>query len=132
MSASFDSSQPPPANQPQSGKTMYLPTQDERMWGMLAHLSSLIAGVVGLPFLGPLVVWMMKKEESPFVADQAKEALNFQLAVLIAVVVCMATCIGIILLPVVGIGSLVYTILAGMEANKGAYYRYPYTIRMIS
>ena len=132
MSASFDSPQPPPANPPQSGKTMYLPTQDERMWGMLAHLSSLIAGVVGLPFLGPLVVWMMKKEESPFVADQAKEALNFQLAVLIAVVVCAATCVGIILLPVVGIGSLVYTILAGMEANKGAYYRYPYTIRLSS
>jgi uncharacterized Tic20 family protein len=73
----------------------------------------------------------MKKEESPFVEDQAKEALNFQLAVMIAALICTATCIGIILLPVVGIGALVYCILAALEANKGVYYRYPYTLRLI-
>lgn len=116
---------------PQQPIAMQAATQDERTWGMLAHLSALVAGLIGLSFLGPLVVWMIKKEESVFVGDQAKEALNFQLAVLIAALVCAATCIGLILLPVIGIGALIYTIIAGIEANKGIYYRYPYSIRLI-
>src|SRR4051812_16544366 len=123
MATVLDSSIPP------AGKPL---TSDERTWGMLAHLSCFIGGIVGLPFMGPLVVWMMKKEESVFVADQAKEALNFQLAVLIAILICAATCVGLLVLPVIGIGSLIYSIIAAMEANKGVYYRYPYTIRMIS
>ena len=106
-------------------------TEEERTWGMLAHISPLIAGLVALPFLGPLVVWMMYKEKSEFVTDQAKESLNFQIAVLIAGLVCAATCVGLVLLPVVLIGALVYQIIAAMEANKGVWYRYPYTIRLI-
>jgi uncharacterized Tic20 family protein len=108
-----------------------MPTEDERTWALIAHLSGLIAGVVGLPFLGPLVVWMMKKDESAFVGDQAKEALNFQLAVLIASLICLATCILSPLVIVVAIGGLVYSIIGAMEANKGVLYRYPYTIRLI-
>jgi uncharacterized protein len=103
------------------------PTQEDRTWALLAHLSPILVG-----FIGPLVIWLIYKDKSPFVNDQAKEALNFQLAVMIAAFVCTATCIGAILLPVVVIGALVYSIIAGMEANKGIYYRYPYTIRMIS
>jgi uncharacterized Tic20 family protein len=110
----------------------YAPTQDDRTWGLLAHLSPLIAGLVALPFLGPLIVWFVKKDQSPFIADQAKEALNFQLAVMIAALVCAVTCIGLILLPVIGIGSLIYSIIAAVESNKGVYYRYPYTIRLIN
>jgi uncharacterized Tic20 family protein len=72
-----------------------------------------------------------KKDQSPFVEDQAKEALNFQIAVLIAIAICGITCIGIVLIPVVGIAALIYSILAAIEANKGVYYRYPYTIRLI-
>ena len=109
----------------------YVPTQDERTWGLIAHLSWLGGSLVGLPFLGPLVVWLVKKEQSPFVEDQAKEALNFQIAVLIAIAICGITCIGIVLIPVVGIAALIYSILAAIEANKGVYYRYPYTIRLI-
>ena len=106
------------------------PSQDDRTWGLLAHLSSLIGG-----FIGPLVIWLVKKEESPFVADQAKEALNFQIAVLIASVICAASAlvlIGFLLMPVVLIGNIVYTVIAAMEANKGVAYRYPYTIRLIN
>jgi uncharacterized Tic20 family protein len=106
-------------------------TDEERTWGMLAHISPFIAGIAGLPFLGPLVVWMIYKEKSEFVSDQAKESLNFQLTVLIAILICAATCVGLIVLPVVAIGALVYQIIAAMEANKGVQYRYPYTIRMI-
>ena len=114
----------------------YLPTEDERTWGMLAHLSGLLGMMVGgLCFLGPLIVWLVKKDQSPFVADQAKEALNFQIAVFIALIVCGLSamiCVGFILLPIVIIGAIVYSILGGMEANKGVTYRYPYTIRLIN
>jgi uncharacterized Tic20 family protein len=106
----------------------YQPTADDKTWAMLAHLSPL----VGLGFIGPLVVWLIYKDKSPFVADQAKEALNFSLALLIAVLVCVATCIGVVVAPVLGIGALVYQIIAALEANKGVWYRYPYTIRMIT
>jgi uncharacterized Tic20 family protein len=109
----------------------YVPTADERTWGLLAHLSPLVAGLVALPFLGPLVVWLIKKDHSPFVEDQAKEALNFQIAVLIAIAVCGLTCVGIVLIPVVGVAGLIYSILAALEANKGVYYRYPYTLLLI-
>ena len=88
-----------------------------------------------MSFLGPLVVWLIKKDQSPFVADQAKEALNFQIAITIGLVVAMAiaaaTCIGIVLVPIVWIGALVFSIIAAIEANKGVYYRYPYTLRLI-
>ena|SRR5260221_13559316 len=110
----------------------YQPTQDDKTWGMLAHLSALLAGMVALPFVGPLVVWLMYKDKSPFVGDQAKEALNFNLAVLIAALVCVVTVVGICLLPIVGIGALIFQVIAGIEASKGVWYRYPYTIRMIT
>ena len=119
---------------PQPG---YVPTSEERNWALLAHLSGLLASALGgMAFLGPLIVWLIKKDQSPFIADQAKEALNFQIAVTIAlivsVVIAALTCVGAILLPIVGIGSLVFAVIAAMEANKGVYYRYPYTIRLIN
>jgi len=115
----------------------YVPTAEERQWGLVAHLSGLVAlALGGFAFLGPLIIWLIKKDQSPFVADQAKEALNFQIAVtiafLVSAVIAMATCVGVILLPIVGIGSLVFAIIAAVEANKGVYYRYPYSIRLIN
>ena len=122
----FDS--PPLSPKPQfSGLT-----EEERTWGMLAHLSPLIAGLVALPFLGPLVVLLIYKDKSAFVADQAKESLNFQLTALIAVLVCAATCILSPLAIVVAVGALIYEIIAAMEANKGVAYRYPYNFRIIN
>jgi uncharacterized protein len=104
-----------------------LPTEDERTWALVAHLSPIVVG-----FIGPLVVWLIKTDESAFLNDQGKEALNFQIAVMIAALVCGATCVGAILIPFVGIGALIYAILGGIEANKGVLYRYPYTIRLIN
>lgn len=110
-------------------KSGYLPTADDQTWGLLAHLSGLIASLLGgLSFLGPLIVYLVKKDQSPFVADQAKEALNFQIAVLIVFLLSAVTCIGPL---VVVIGGLVYSIIAAMAANKGEYYRYPYTFRLV-
>lgn len=111
------------------------PSADEKTWGMIAHLAWL-AGFV-IPFgnvLGPLVVWLVKKETMPFVADQGREALNFQITVLIAALiscVLMFVVIGFFLLLVIGIGSLVLSIIAAMKAQNGEAYRYPVALRLI-
>lgn len=122
---------PPEPNAPTG-----VPSQDERTWGMLAHLSGLIASLLaGFSFLGPLIIWVIKKDQSAFVADQAKEALNFQIAVTLAFVISgvstLLFCVGIVLLPIVFIAAVVFAIQGAMEANKGVSYRYPYTIRFI-
>lgn len=98
-------------------------SSDERLWATLAHLS-----IVAAALFGPLAIWLVKKEESPFVEDQAKEALNFQITVFIASAVLIITFVGPL---VIGICGLVYGIIAGMEANKGVYYRYPYILRLV-
>lgn len=111
------------------------PGNEARQWAMFAHLSALIGFFI--PFgniIAPLVIWQIKKAEFPFVDDQGKEALNFQITVLIAVLVCIVlsfVLIGMLLLPVVGIAWLVLTIMAGLKANNGETYRYPFTLRLI-
>ncbi len=108
-----------------------------RTWAMLAHLSTLCA-FVGVPFghiLGPLIVWLVKKDEFPFVDDQGKEALNFQISLTIYGIVSGILCIvliGFVFLLVLFIMDLVLTIMAAVAANRGEYYRYPLTIRFIS
>lgn len=109
--------------------------QEEKTWGMLAHLSSLAGFIIPLGnVLGPLVVWLVKKDSMPFVADQGKEALNFNITVAIAALVSfvlMLVVIGFVLLALVAVGWLVLTILATIESNKGVAYRYPFTLRLI-
>ena len=110
-------------------------TKDDRTWGMLAHLSALSGFVV--PFgniLGPLVVWLAKRDGSAFVDDQGKEALNFQITVMIAAVVSgilVLVLVGILMLVVVGVAWLVLSIVAGVKANEGQRYRYPLTLRLV-
>ena len=110
-------------------------SQDEKTWGMLAHLSTLVGLIV--PFgtiVGPLVVWLMKKDTMPFVADQGKEALNFNITVLIAMIVggiLTLVLIGVLVMIVVGIAWLVLSIIAALAANKGESYRYPFTLRLV-
>ena len=112
-----------------------LPSNEARQWGMFTHLSAL-AGLI-IPFgnlLGPLIFWQIKKNEWPFADDQGKEALNFQITVAIAFLVCLVltiVLIGFLLMLVVGIAALVFTILAAIKANEGVYYRYPWTLRLI-
>ena len=111
------------------------PSADDRQMGLLAHLSAFSGFVV--PFgslLGPLVMYLVKKDQSPFVADQAREALNFNITVLIAAVVSavlMIVLIGFLLLPAVGIAWLVLTIVGAIKANEGVRYRYPLTLRLV-
>jgi uncharacterized Tic20 family protein len=102
---------------------------------MIAHLSALAGLVIGLNWLGPLIVYLVKKDEHPFIADQSREALNFNLSVflyIIASAILIIVVIGIILLPVVAIAWLVLTIMAAVRANNGESYRYPATIRLVT
>ena len=120
---------PPP---PESGGA---PSNEERQWALFTHLSALIGFVI--PFgnlLGPLIFWQIKKNEMPFVDDQGKEAMNFQITVTIAMLVSfvlMFVLIGFLLIFVVGIAWLVLTIIAAVAANNGESYRYPMTWRLI-
>ncbi len=108
---------------------------EQNNWAMFCHLAALSGYIIPLGnILGPLVVWLMKKETMPLVDDQGKESLNFQITVMIAVIVCIPlcfVCVGFFLLAAVGIGALVLTILAALQANKGVAYRYPFTLRLV-
>ena len=123
--------EPEEAGPPLSGRG-----KDERMWGMICHLAAL-AGFVGITLgnvLGPLIVWLIKREEFPLVADQGKESLNFQISMTIYGVICiplMFVVIGFLLGLALLIADVVFIIIAAMKANEGALYRYPLTIRLI-
>jgi uncharacterized Tic20 family protein len=120
---------------------------DERQWAMLAHLSALLgylltsgwAGSAG-GFLGPLIVWLIKKDTMPFVDTQGKEALNFSITICIA----FATLFGFGIMTfgigfffvwplflVVGLYALIFTIIASVKTYEGVAYRYPIALRLI-
>ena len=111
------------------------PSAEEKQWALFAHLSAL-AGFI-IPFgsiIGPLIIWLIKKDTMPFVDDQGKEALNFQITAAIAFVACVAlmiVLIGFLLIWVVAIADLVLIILAAIKANEGVAYRYPFTLRLV-
>lgn len=113
-----------------------------RQWNMWCHLSALAGFVV--PFgnlLGPLLVWQIKKDEIPSVVAHGKAALNFQITVAIAVILCVVLaiilsffCIGFLLFPVIGLIHLcgpIFGIIAGIKANEGKEYRYPWSLTLV-
>ena len=107
-----------------------LSEKDDKTFGMLAHLLGIFTG-----FVGPLVIWLIKKDESPFVDDQGKEALNFQIWMTIGAIISyflMALLIGCITLPAIVVMVLVFGIMGTMKANEGVAYRYPVNIRIIT
>ena len=108
------------------------PSSESCTLGMLAHLLGALTG-----FLGPLIIWLVKKDTDSFVDDQGKEALNFQITILIAMLVCgaltAASCGFLVFLVIVPmIGDWVFSIIGAIEASKGNAYRYPVTLRLIS
>lgn len=126
---------PPPAGQPLDYASTIETNPEAKTFGMLCHLSA-IAGFM-IPFgniIGPLVFWMIKKDQYPFVDDQGKESLNFQITVTIAAAIAFVlvfVLIGVFLMFAVGIASLIFIILATIQANQGQRYRYPVNIRFI-
>lgn len=111
------------------------PGSEERNWAVGAHLSALLGAFTGIgAILGPLIVWLIKKDTMPFVDDQGKEALNFQITVLLAAIVCvvlMLVAIGFLLLVVLSIADLIFIIIAAVKASEGVAYRYPLNLRLI-
>jgi|SRR6056297_3613804 len=110
---------------------------NEKMWGMLTHLLALSV-FVGIPLgnvVGPLIIYLIKKDEYPFVAEQGKEVLNFQITwsiIFIVSAVLIIVGIGILMLIGFGIAWLVMVILGSVAANRGESYKYPLTIEFIS
>ncbi len=133
---------PPPISNPAPPP---LPISDAqaRTWNMWCHLSAL-AGLM-VPFgsvIGPLLVWQIKKNEIPSVEVHGKAALNFQLTVLIVAVVVGIVgfilsffCVGFVfflLLPLVGLAGLIFPVIAGIKANEGKDYKYPYSFTLVT
>src|SRR5262249_50186554 len=123
--------------------SLAVPTTEEKNWAMFVHLSALISLVVlgGLTFVGPLVIWLIKKDQSKFIDWHGKEALNFILIEFIASVICVigsnVTCgfgalIFVPILIAIVVYSIVIWIIAAMKANNGEYYRYPYVPRLLN
>ncbi|MGF6556687.1 putative Tic20 family protein [Pseudomonas sp. S30_BP2TU TE3576] len=111
------------------------PSQEVRQWAMFCHLSALLG--IWIPFgtiIGPLILWQMKREMDPFIDAQGKEALNFQITVAIFSAISfllMVVIIGFFMFGLIAVGALVLTIIAGVKANEGQPYRYPFTWRLI-
>jgi len=124
---------------PPAGPT--IARDDTRTWALAAHLSALLSLFIGFPFVGPLVVYLVKRDD-PFVRRHAAEALNFNLSVFLYVVVggivtfvLLFFIVGFFLLPLFLVGAilwLVFTCLAAAKAGEGREYRYPLTIRFVS
>ena len=122
---------PPPAGEG------FVPSQDDRNLALIAHLSGaagiFVGGLAG--FVGPLIIYLLKKETSPYVESQAKEALNFQITMLMIAVVCLVITVlscgalfPVVFIPMVL--QLIFAVLAALAVRDGADYRYPFNIRL--
>ena len=107
-----------------------------RMWNVLCHATALAGFFVPWAghILGPLIVWLAKRGDSPEIDENGKESLNFQISMLIYNIIAGVLClvlIGFVLLAILHILNLVLVIVASIQANEGKLYRYPFTIRLI-
>ncbi|MCR2807862.1 DUF4870 domain-containing protein [Paenibacillus soyae] len=113
----------------------YPVSNEERTYGMLCHILAFSGFIV--PFgtiIGPLIMWLIKKDQSAFINDQGKEAVNFQISCAIYAIVGAVLClivIGVFLLIALGIFWIIFVIIGSVKANEGKLYRYPMTLRFI-
>lgn len=114
-------------------------THEDKMWATVMHLSSLIgflagAVVVAAPvgsILGPLIIWLVKRNESPFLDDHGREAVNFQISIAIYYALLAISCVGIPLIIVLPFVQIIMPIIMAVRASSGEYVRYPITIRFL-
>ena len=107
-----------------------MPGQDDRNMAVIAHASGIVTS-----FIGPLVILLVKREEGEYVVDQAREALNFQITLLIAYVAAflLTFCVvGVFLIPLLMLAGLVLPVIAAVRSSEGQRYRYPATLRLIT
>ncbi len=131
MSEPFDS--PPPAPTPEPPPVLAGPVaanQDEKTLAIVMH----IFGLIGLAIIGPLIIWLMKKDQSPYLDAQGRELLNFQIsfcAYAFVSFLLMFLFIGVILLPVVIVAALILTIMGIVRSTEGQVYRFPFIFRLL-
>jgi hypothetical protein len=122
-------------------------SREERNWAMAAHLCGLLwlaggPGLIFIPFgtlvlftiLGPLIIWRSKGRTLPFVADQAKESLNFQITVFLLgllFALLIVVLVGVVLLWILGVVNVVLVIIATLRVSGGVPYRYPFCLRLV-
>lgn len=108
-----------------------VPNNDDKNIATITHL----AGTV-FSFIPALIVWLLKKDDSAYIADQAKEALNFQITVAIAMFIAGSILtwllIGFAIMPVIWMGNIILCIIAAIATSKGETYRYPLCLRLIN
>lgn len=102
------------------------PSSDEKTLAILSHILTIVSS-----FIAPLIIYLLKKDESPYVRDHAKESLNFQITMFIICAVLFVTIIGILLIWVVQIANLILVIIATIKASENKTYRYPFNFRLI-
>jgi len=129
----METSSPPPPSLPVTGSPAL---SNVRSWTALCHASALLGVFLHFPghLLPPLIVWLWKRDESPEIDAHGKEAVNFQISMLIynaiAAVFCLVL-IGFFFLAVLWVLNAVFVIIAAIQAGDGKFYRYPMTIRFI-
>ncbi len=107
-----------------------------RIWGMLCHLTALL-GIIGIPFIniaGPLIIWLLKRNLYPFVDEQGRESLNFQISMTIfalAAAILIYLKIGFFLLLIIGGANFILVVIASIRAFNGETYSYPFKIQLI-
>jgi len=128
----METSYPPPPPPPLSAPAV----TSVRTWNVLCHASALLGILIHFPgqFLGPLIVWLAKRDDSPEIDAHGKEALNFQISMLIYNAVAAFFClilIGFFFLAVLWVLNAVFVIIASIKVSEGKFYRYPMTIRFL-
>jgi uncharacterized Tic20 family protein len=112
------------------------PGKEERTWAMLCHLCIVAQIFLPILILGPLIIWLVKGDEMPFVKSQGKEVLNFQITLFLASIACwvlvLALGLGFILMGILGIYSIVVGVIGAVKTNEGVAYRYGFNWRLIS
>ena len=129
------SSLPTPPPLPGSPATS-VSSSDVRIWNILCHASALLGVFLHFPghLLGPLIVWLAKRDDSPEIDAHGKESLNFQISMLLYTLISAVFClilIGFIFIAVLWVLNAVFVIIASIQASDGKFYRYPMTIRFI-
>jgi uncharacterized Tic20 family protein len=104
----------------------YVPTSDEKTMAILAHVLTIVA-----PVLAPLIIYLVKKDESKYISYHAKESLNFQITMTIVALILIVSIIGLFFVWIVGILALVFVVIASIKASEGKLYKYPFTLRLI-
>jgi uncharacterized Tic20 family protein len=102
------------------------PSSDEKTLAILSHILTIVSS-----FIAPLIIYLLKKDESYYVQEHAKESLNFQITVFIICAILFVTIIGILFIWVVSIANLILVIIATIKASENKMYRYPFNFRLI-